>query len=95
MNDQPKREPGVGASTGPASLSAPITESKPTSLPSLSQDGGNEELRRALLEQLPPMDPSQVVPYGHLLDRTVKIRYEALRHLVKDRYVIPKQWIST
>lgn len=44
-----------------------------------------EELRRALLEQLPPMDPSQVVPFGHLLDRTVKIRYEALRHLIQNR----------
>ncbi|GHJ85111.1 hypothetical protein NliqN6_1513 [Naganishia liquefaciens] len=46
---------------------------------------GLEELRKALLEQLPPTDPSQVVPFGHLLDRTVKIRYEALRHLVQNR----------
>ncbi|KAJ9098285.1 hypothetical protein QFC21_004614 [Naganishia friedmannii] len=44
-----------------------------------------DEPRKALLEQLPPMDPSQVVPFGHLLDRTAKIRYEALRSLVKDR----------
>lgn len=44
-----------------------------------------DELRKALLEQLPPMDPSQVVPFGHLLDRTAKIRYEALRTLVKER----------
>lgn len=83
MNEPLKQEPGVVPPTTPSSLSIPVTDSKPMSLPSTHDDP--EELRRALLEQLPPMDPSQVVPLGHLLDRTAKIRYEALRHLVKDR----------
>jgi hypothetical protein len=73
-------------------LSINATADPPTEMPSSLlpesehvKHEGLEELRKALLEQLPPTDPSQVVPFGHLLDRTVKIRYEALRHLVQNR----------
>lgn len=83
MNEPPKQEPGVVPVDPPSSLSISVPDLKSASL---SSQDDPEELRRALLEQLPPMDPSQVVPFGHLLDRTAKIRYEALRHLVKDRY---------
>ena len=83
MNGPPKQEPGVVPLNTPSSISIPVTDTASTSLPPPQDDP--EELRRALLEQLPPIDPSQVVPFGHLLDRTAKIRYEALRHLVKDR----------
>lgn len=62
----------------------PVKDDFKSSAPS-SVPAERDELRKALMEQLPPMDPSQVVPFGHLLDRTAKIRYEALRNLVKDR----------
>ncbi|KAJ9119422.1 hypothetical protein QFC24_005655 [Naganishia onofrii] len=62
----------------------PVKDDLKSSAPS-SVPAERDALRKALMEQLPPMDPSQVVPFGHLLDRTAKIRYEALRNLVKDR----------
>lgn len=85
--DVPRKEdPDVPSTDGHAGAGVSNEPSK--ALPSGNHNARSEdpeELRRALLEQLPPMDPSQVVPFGHLLDRTVKIRYEALRHLIQNR----------
>jgi hypothetical protein len=87
MMDVPRKEepdvPSLDGHAGATTLKQP-SQAIPLSAQDV-QSEDPEELRRALLEQLPPMDPSQVVPFGHLLDRTVKIRYEALRHLIQNR----------